>query len=168
MKKLSKLVACLTMTLSSVAVVSSSPAATSTTVVPVTATVIASCTVTATALAFGNYNGISGSMLDASATITPICTSGTVYAVALDAGLGSGATMTTRKLTGADGAELDYGIYTDVSRSTVWGDGTGGTSNLAATGTGIAQPATMYGRIPAGQTSAVGVYSDTVTVTLTY
>ncbi len=168
MKKLSKLVVCLAMMLSGFASTSSSLAATSTTVVPVTATVIASCTVTATALAFGNYNGISGSMLDASATITPTCTSGTSYAVALDAGLGSGATMTTRKLTGYDGGELEYGIFTDISRSTVWGDGTGGTSMLSVTGTGIAQPATMYGRIPAGQTSAVGAYSDTVTVTLTY
>ena len=168
MNKLSKLAVCLAVTLSGNAIVSTSFAATATTTIPITAIVIDSCVVVASPLTFGNYNGISGGMLDAAAAITPICTSGTAYSIAIDAGLGSGATMTSRILTGPDGATLNYGIFTDTNRLTVWGDGTGGTSWVVASGVGLAQPVTMYGRVPAGQAATVGAYSDTLTITVSY
>jgi spore coat protein U-like protein len=47
-------------------------------------------------LAFGNY---SSAQLDATTTLTASCTVGTPYTVGLDAGLGTGATTTTRKMT---------------------------------------------------------------------
>ena len=64
---------------------------------------------------------------------------------------------------------LDYNLYTDSNRTTVWGDGLSSTATIAGTGSGINQTATIYGRITAGQTSApAGSYADTVSVTLTY
>lgn len=168
MNKLTKLAVCLALPLSGVVFASVAVASTAATTFPVSATVIDSCAVDATAMAFGNYNGISGGMLDAVATISPICTTGTVYAVALNAGQGSGASQTSRKLTGPDGAALNYGIFIDPSRLTVWGDGTGGTSWKVNSGSGVSQPVMMYGRIPAAQAAMVGSYSDTITVTVTY
>ena len=168
MNKLTKLAVCLALPLSGAVFVSSAIAATATTTFPITASVIDSCTVAATPLAFGNYNGITALVLDATATITPTCTLGTAYTITLDAGLGTGATLTTRRLSGPASATLDYAIYTDPTRTTVWGNGGGGTGTRAGVGLGAAEPGLLYGRIPASQATAVGSYLDTITVTLTY
>ena len=168
MNRFTKLAVCLALPLSGAMGASAAVASTATTTFAVTATVIDSCGVSATSLAFGDYNSISGGMLDAAAMISPICTSGTVYSVALNAGQGSGALPSSRKLTGPVGVTLNYGIFTDSARSSVWGDGTGGTGMRIGTGNGNTQPVMMYGRIPAAQAGLVGSYSDTVTVTLTY
>ena len=168
MNNFTKIAICLVLPLNGAIFASAAIAAAATTTVPVTATVVDSCTVEATSLAFGNYNGISGGMLDTVATVTPICTTGTAYSVALNAGQGAAATQSARTLTGPDGAALQYGIYTDAARLSVWGDGTAGTTLKSGTGNGSTQPVMMYGRVPAAQAAMVGSYSDTITVTLTY
>ena len=168
MNKLTKLAVCMALPLSGAIFVSAAVAATDTTTFPVTANVVDSCTVAATPLAFGNYNGITALVLDATATITPTCTLGTAYTITLDAGLGTGATLTTRKLSGPAGATLDYAIYTDPTRTTFWGNGGGGTGTRTGVGLGVAQSGLMYARIPASQATSVGSYLDTITVTLSY
>ena len=168
MKTLTKLAVCLAFPLCGAVLNSEAMAATATATFPVTANVIDSCTVDATPLAFGNYNGISGAVLDGVSTISPICTVGTSYVISLDCGMGSGAWVTSRKLSGPGGATLSYGIFTDVTHMTAWGDGTGVSVVRADTGTGTARPLNVYGSIPAGQSVAVGSYSDTITVTVTY
>lgn len=168
MNKLSRIAISLSLILSGSVLASVAVASTATTTFPVTATVIDSCSVEASPLAFGQYNAISGGMLDASATITPTCTVGTFYSIALNEGLGNGATKAARKLGNGDGSWLNYGIFTDTARNTVWGDGAAGTSDKSGYGAGTAQPITMYGRIPAAQAVQTGAYADTITVTLTY
>jgi spore coat protein U-like protein len=59
-------------------------------------------------------------------------------------------------------------MYTDAGRTTVWGDGTTGSAINALTGTGAAQAISVFGRIPTGQSPAIGTYSDTILVTLTF
>ncbi len=128
----------------------------------VTATVGASCTISAGNLDFGNF---SGAQTDASASITVNCTSGASYTVDMDAGTGSGATTTTRKLTsGAD--TLDYTVYSDNARTSIWK--TGGGNNVSGTGSGANQTLTAYGRMPANATPAAGSYTDSITVTINY
>ncbi len=168
MKKLSKLAVGLSLALTGSALTGAVSAGTAFTTLPVTATVVDSCTVSATSLTFGSYSGLSGLVTDAAATISPTCTNGTVYSIALDAGLGSGASSTSRFLTGPSATLLAYNIYDDVSRSSVWMDGTGTTTMSSAIGNGAAQPVSVYARIPASQNTLVGSYADTVTVTLTY
>lgn len=142
-------------------------AATTSTTFNVTANVVATCSVTATDLAFGNYDAASGTPTDASSTVNVTCTNNHGYTVALDAGTGSGATVAVRRMT--NGANtLDYSMYTDAGRTTVWGDGTLSTSTQAGTGNGAAQALTVYGRIPVGQYVTAGAYSDVVTATVTY
>lgn len=138
-------------------------AATATTTLPVTATVLATCIVLATPLIFGNY---SGAQLDAQASVTVTCTLGTTFVVRLDAGAGSGATIASRKMSfGAN--LLNYSIYRDAGHTQVWGQ-TDGTDTVAGTGALLPSIITAYGRIPAGQFAAPGAYLDTVGVTVVY
>jgi spore coat protein U-like protein len=144
-----------------------SRAATDTTTFNVTATVIAACNVTATDLGFGNYDAASGTANDATSTVTVICSNGTTFDVALDAGTTAGAAVNARLLT--DGTDtLSYALYSDAGRTTLWGDNTSGTSDVSGTGDGTNQNLTVYGRIPVSQYVTAGAYSDTITVTVTY
>ena len=141
-------------------------AATSTSNMTVTATVQDNCTVSATALAFGGYN--SASNRDGTATITVNCSTGTLYTVALDLGLGTGSTLAARRMTGPQAGDLlGYQLYSDASRSVLWGL-TAGVNTVAGTGSGVDQPLTVYGRIVAGQTVRAGAYTDTIGITVTY
>ena len=133
----------------------------------VTAEVIDACTITANDLDFGNYSAISGSNVDASSTLEVTCTNGTSYSVALDEGTTSGGTLTTRLMT--DGSNtLDYNLYTSAARTTVWGDGTSSSVTVSGTGSGSLQSLSVYGRIPASQSVAIGSYSDTITATISF
>lgn len=143
-------------------------AGTATSNLSVTATVTANCTVSTSAVAFGNVNTITGGNVDASGGITVTCTNGTSWTAAAGAGSGTGATIATRKMA-SGGNLLNYSLYTDSGRTSVWGDGTSGNVTITGTGNGGAQSTTIYGRVPSGQTSApAGSYSDTVAVTVTY
>lgn len=133
----------------------------------VTATVTSNCSVSTTAVGFGNVDVTLNTDVDATGGISVTCTNGTAWTAKANAGGGSGATITDRKMT--SGANLlNYALYTDSARTTVWGDGTTG-SAITGTGTGSAQANTIYGRVPSGQTTKpAGSYADTVTVTVTY
>jgi spore coat protein U-like protein len=143
-------------------------AGTQSTTMGVSATVTANCSVSTSAVGFGSINPLAGSSFDATGSVTVTCTTGAPWTVAADAGGGSGATLTTRRMT-ANGNTLNYALYTDSGRITIWGDGSGATARLSGTGTGSAQSLTVYGRVPSGQGSVpAGGYSDTVNVTVTY
>jgi len=139
-------------------------AATTTTTFGVSATVQATCLVSATPLAFGTYTGISA---NSTSTVSVTCTNTTPYNVSLSAGLATGATVTTRKMTGPASALLTYAMFTDAARTLNWG-GTIGTDTVPGTGNGAAQAITVYGQVPAGQYVAPGAYADTITATVTY
>jgi spore coat protein U-like protein len=140
-------------------------AATAGTTMAVSANVVAGCTIAAAPLNFGNY---SGAVISTTTTISPNCSNGTPYWIQIDQGGGTGASTTTRKLTNAALATLNYSIYTSTTYATAWGV-TQGTDTVAGTGTGATQTVNVYGRIPAGQSSAVGTgYTDTVNITLNF
>lgn len=142
-------------------------AATTTTTFAVTATVQPSCTVSATPLAFGSYNPLSATPLDATSTITVNCTTGTSYTVGLNAGGTSGATVTTRQMLLSTNA-LNYTLYRDTGRTNNWGNTPGTDTPAAALATTTAAALTVYGRIPALQNVPAGNYTDSVTVTVNY
>lgn len=142
------------------------------TVVAPRAFATAVCSVGSTGTAFGTYDTLSGNYEDVVGTISVTCT-GSVgdavnYNIALSTGNGS---FTTRNMQ-AGSNQLNYNLYSDGSRLTVWGDGTGGTSTVsdsytlpAATST---RQYTVYGRIPTQTGPLAGSYLDTVVITLTY
>lgn len=136
---------------------------TATTSFTLTVTIASSCSITATALAFGSYTG---GLVNNTSTLSVTCTSGTAYNVGLSAGTSTGATVTSRAMTGPSGALLKYTLYSNSGRTTNWGNTTG--SWVAGTGTGAAQSLTVYGQIPAAQYPTPGSYTDTITATVNY
>jgi spore coat protein U-like protein len=89
------------------------------------------------------------------------------YKVGLSAGAASGASVTSRRMTGTGGAQLPYTLYSDPGRTVNWGN-TVGSNTLAGTGNGSARALTVYGRLVAGKFVTPGNYSDTIIATVTY
>lgn len=139
-----------------------------TTTFQVTATVADSCLVSATDLNFEAYDSVAATALDGTSTITVTCTAETPYTIGLDAGGGTPA-ATTRAMTGNDGAstQLDYELYTETNRTSVWGD-IGGTTVAQSALTGGPIDYTVYGQIPALQYVLAASYVDTINVTVDY
>jgi spore coat protein U-like protein len=136
---------------------------TATTSFTLTVTIEPSCTISANPLSFGNY---SGALLDATTTLSVTCTDTTPYNVGLNAGTATGATVTTRMMTGPGGALLNYSLYSNSGYSVNWGNSSG--SWVGGTGTGGAQTLTVYGQIPANQFPTAGSYTDTIVATVNY
>jgi spore coat protein U-like protein len=124
----------------------------------------ATCTINSSTVNFGSQ-GLLGANVDQTVPIQVMCTKTTPYNIGLDAGTGSGATVATRKMTGA--ATVIYSLYSDSAHATVWGN-TIGTDTVAATGSGSRQNHTVYGRMLSQNAPALGTYTDTITVTVTY
>jgi spore coat protein U-like protein len=129
-------------------------------------TIAATCVVTsATNLNFGTQ-GVLAANVDQTNTITVTCTNTTPYNIGLDKGL-NGSSVTTRQMKSGGGALINYALYSDSGRTTNWGN-TVGTDTVAATGNGSGQAYTVYGRVPPQTTPAPAVYTDTITITVTY
>src|SRR5262245_22962226 len=127
-------------------------AATATSTFTVQVVITANCTVnSASTLNFGTQ-GVLIANVDQTSTLSVQCTDTTPYDIGLDAGTGTGASVTTRKMTGG-GATVDYKLFSDSGRTTVWGN-TVTTDTVNATGNGAAQSYTVYGRIPVQTTPA--------------
>ncbi|MES2908778.1 MAG: spore coat U domain-containing protein [Pseudomonadota bacterium] len=140
----------------------------------VTLTITGACSLVANDLDFGTNNGAIIANIDATSTLVPNCTNGTVYSIGLNNGVGSGATASVRKMTNsADSSTVNYSLYTSAARSTVWDNNCtalpAGSTCVGGTGSGANQTLTVYGRVPGGQSNVtVGSYVDTVVATLTF
>lgn len=119
------------------------------------------CTVSSAGVAFGAYDTLDPSPLDGVGTISVSCDVSTSFTVALSSGSGS---FDQRQMT-AGTSQLGYNLYTDATRTIVWGDGISG-STVSDTGTAV--DLSVYGRIPALQNVVADVYSDSVTVTVSF
>jgi spore coat protein U-like protein len=139
-------------------------AASSNTTFQVTATVAATCLISATNLAFGSYTG---TLVNATSTITVTCSNTTPYNVGLDVGTSSGAAVSSRKMGGPGGALLGYALFRDSGHTQNWGN-TVGTDTASGTGNGSAQALTVFGQVAANQLVAPGSYSDTITATVSF
>ena len=134
---------------------SAAHATTTTTTFQVQMTIQANCTInSASSLDFGTQGTLT-SNVDQSSTLQVQCTNTTPYNIGLDAGTGSGASVTTRKMTNG-AATINYSLYTNSGRTTVWGN-TVSTDTVSATGNGAAQSYSVYGRVPAQTTPAPNV-----------
>ncbi|MBD8524660.1 Csu type fimbrial protein [Pseudomarimonas arenosa] len=123
---------------------------------------VLACSVTSSGVAFGAYNVFDVSPVEVAGAITVDCA--TPYTVSLSVSLNNGS-FAPRRLDSLDDS-LDYYLYTDPARTTIWGDGTSGTSTVAGSGSGSPVDHTVYGRIPALQDVKAGSYADTIIVTL--
>lgn len=140
---------------------------------------VVSCTVNSPVLSFGGtYMPFGAVPTDSATTLTVSCTATGVtgcqvpYVASLSTGLAG--QFTPRQMSSAAGT-LDYNIYTDAARTLIWGDGSGGTQTVSGSVdlrglliTGNNQSRTAYGRIPAGQAPAAGLYADSLFVEVNY
>lgn len=148
-------------------------AATATDNLAVSADVVANCTISTAALAFGNYDPIvvnASTALDGTGTVTVTCTSGSAATITLGQGAnadtGSTAAAPLRRLLNGTTNFLSYSLFSDSARTTVWGGDA--TVDVATTGTGAADAHTVYGSIASGQNKPAGAYADTVVATVTF
>jgi spore coat protein U-like protein len=137
----------------------------------------ADCTLGITGLAFGGYDPLAASALDSTATVTVTC--GKTVAVSegvnytLTASTGAGGSYVNRAMFQAS-ERLAYNLYRNSARTTIWGNGSGGSSTMTGSfNLSIGTPTRLrnhivYGRIPPSQNAASGSYSDTLVVTLTF
>ncbi len=143
-------------------------AGTSTGTLTVTASVTGVCVIGNATLAFGTYNPTAATALPATTTVTLTCSLGTPYNIGMSAGAGTGATTTLRLMT-AGASTLGYNLFRDAANTLNWGNtvGTDTLSGTSSTST-LANTINIYGQIPAGENAAVGSYTDTVIMTVTY
>jgi spore coat protein U-like protein len=125
--------------------------------------------VTATNLNFGNYNAASGTPTTANMSVTVSCQNGADTLPAFVASLSKGIAPTYNPRQMALGANrLNYNIFNQAAFTSIWGDGTGGTLTRSYGGGGNSAVGTGFARITTGQYVTPGVYTDTITATITY
>ncbi|MGI0490962.1 spore coat U domain-containing protein [Alkalinema pantanalense CENA528] len=119
---------------------------------------------------FGAYDVFNSAPNDSTGSITYRCTEVAPGTITIDISQGNSGSFATRQMRqGSD--SLNYNFYLDPTRTTVWGDGSSGTSQYGpvAPGENVSTSIPVYGRIPAQQTSVpVGNYSDTVSITINF
>jgi spore coat protein U-like protein len=136
---------------------------------------VASCSVTATSVAFGAYNPTSSVPLTPTGSVSVSCqlVSGLSllvgYTITLSTGSGS---YTARKMIGT-ATPMTYNLYLDSAMTQVWGDGvTAGTvskSDGYLLGLGnVVNSYNVYAKLPALQLVAAGSYADSIVVSISY
>ncbi len=179
MKNFSAIVATAT-TAAALAVTAATPAwaGTATATLDVTASIDASCTISATPVAFGAYNPTSANAHYASGNVTIGCVKGSVPTVALNGGQNQGASAIERSMKHATDTDLlAYSLFKPSAtvpntacannEADAWG------SDVAErfSPTGVTLNGAVYhvcGKIAAGQDVGAGAYSDVVTATVEF
>lgn len=143
--------------------------------VPCTGVCATTCSLAAGNVAFGGYDVFNPVSLDSSDTLVVTCRrdggpANSTVSIAIGPSATSGSIVNRRmqKLGGAD--FLSYNLFRDATRTSVWGNTAGADTfvqTITVPNNGSAQmTATIFGRIPAGQDVRMGIYSDTVIVTV--
>jgi len=131
----------------------------------------ADCSVTTTPVSFGNYDTAVPTPLDSTGSINISCdkTQGPPPSVTVSISVSSNSgVFIPRQMKHFSRSDvLNYNLYTKQNRTTVWGDGSGGTSSVQVQGTNQ-RKVTIYATIPPQQNVHSGLYTDTLTVTITW
>ncbi len=142
-------------------------AATSSTTLDVSAIVGLTCTISTSAVDFGNVDPIIGA--STSGIVSVNCPAATLYNIAMDAG--QNYTGTSREVSNGL-STMAYRLY-DPMTGIQWGDGDyAGTypwgSSVSGTGTGITDDYLIDAILDGGVPVPDGIYSDIVNVTIYY
>lgn len=117
--------------------------------------------ISVTPLAFGNYDVYSATALDSAGTISYNCPPPAVPSVTIDLGLSFGNGR--RRMSSAAGDFLEYEVYVNAARTTVWSS-----STAVSVPQGNNGSVPFYGRIFPLQDVSVGAYTDTLVVTFNF
>lgn len=139
-------------------------------------TPLCTCGVSTTSIAFGAYNPLQFGPVDSTGSVRMSCggVAGLLIPYTIELGGGSSGNPAARRMSSGS-QTLNYALYSDSNRLTLWGNGAGGAPALNSAvlldvlGLSPTQVHTIHGRIAARQTSVVpGSYADVITVTVTY
>lgn len=128
----------------------------------------AACNISTSGISFGSYNVFNPAPVNTIGTITISCTLLTILTTTeIGPSTNSGGFNPRQMKHSSQSDRLNYNLFTNSSRTTIWGNGTGGTATITCTVL-LSLPCTLtvYAQIPALQNVSVGSYSDTVTITV--
>lgn len=137
---------------------------------------LCTCSVSTTSIAFGVYNPLQAGPVDSTGSVRMNCggVAGLLIPYSIELGGGSSGNAASRRMVSGSNV-LAYALYSDSTRLTLWGSGSGGAAALQSgvlldvLGLAPTQVHTVHGRIAGHQTATVpGSYSDVITVTVTY
>jgi spore coat protein U-like protein len=148
---------------------------------PLAAPAATTCSSSNVALSFGPYLSITSTPLDAQANLVVTCTrtvapgdvapAKTTISVTLGPSQGSNS-IQNRQMFRGGGDVLNYNVYLDAGRISVWGNTTGvdsATSTINVPNRGTASATfTFYGRVFALQNVTPGTYGDSLLITVNY
>lgn len=131
------------------------------------------CSVSAVSLVFGPYDEFQLAHRDSTGYVAVSCYGRhgerAAYTLSLSAGNGSFA---YRRMRSPEGATLNYNLYASPARVLAWGDGNSGSVTVSDSYSlrsgAMTRKYPIYGRLFSLQKKPVGIYSDTVIVTLDY
>ncbi len=130
------------------------------------------CIVTDTGVAFGIYSPLTSPPLTSTGTVTVTCTALVPVSETYTVKLSTGASSSFSRYMSSGSNTLNYNIYVDSGRTSIWGDGTSGTSYQTFSGTlplGVTiTNFTAYGNIPSQQNAQLGIYGDLIVITVAY
>lgn len=118
---------------------------------------------------FGSSTGTVLANIDRTAVFSLTCVNRSAFQIGLDNGSNADGAGNRRMRVGSTGATVPYELYQNAARTLRWGNVLN-SSTVPGTGNGSAQSLTIYGRVAptSAATTSPGVYTDTVTVTITY
>lgn len=129
----------------------------------------AECNFSAADINFGVYDLLTSQPTVTSGTLTVTCNPAKPRLVAVTLSTGQSGSYAAREMSAGTGDRLFYNIYTDPSFTTIFGDGNGGSRKLLNTlDKGSPWVIPYYGRIPAGQDVAAGLYGDRLVLTVDF
>jgi spore coat protein U-like protein len=127
------------------------------------------CTVSMPTIAFGSVNVLAGAAINTTTTVSVTCSGGTSAGqrVCISIGAGSANDATSRQLTGPSSTKTRFDLYTNSTRTTLWGSWQTG-YDTAGVQLDSAQNSTANVTVYAQffgsqQTALVGSYSSTFT-----
>lgn len=130
------------------------------------------CSVASTPVSFMNYDVFTNAPTYSTGSLSVSCNNPPQKTMPVTIALSSGnaGSFNPRQLRAVSGSDtLDYYLFTDASRTVIWGDGTAGTSAVTSTVDKLSPVnATIYGVLPARQNVSAGSYGDTIVVTVTW
>ena len=147
---------------------------------PLAAPAATTCSSSNVALAFGPYLSIVAAPLDAQAnlivtckrTVPDVSPAKTTIVVALGPSQGSNSIQNRQMFSGGTADLLNYNVYLDSGRISVWGNTTGvdtASRSLNVPNNGTASATfTFYGRVFALQNVTPGTYGDSLLITVNY
>ncbi|MEJ8839994.1 Csu type fimbrial protein [Ramlibacter sp. AN1133] len=137
------------------------------------------CSVSATAVSFGQYQALdfAGKLASTdrttNATVSVVCTAivgGGSYRLSLGPSTQGNSIVPRYLARSASAPGMAFNIYLDGTYTSVWGDGFTGAVIIANLPVGDSvHTHTVFGKIPAGQSAlTAGAYSASLTITITY